>query len=1224
MNNKLSNISTQYRKFSKGQYIGPDQFNEFLDFFEDQDRLSRVLLQGVGIVCGLKPKLIYTNRLLSSIRLFQGVALTTDGDLLTLNNTNKVSDELYVSDLKTVNIEYKDFTHFKVYDDFKVEYPSFYEGKEQIELWELATAQEARSDFQSITDLPDLRDKYLLLYLEDYEKEMKPCSGVDCDNHGVLQVRNLKVLVTTAQGITHILGNDLLVIDPITGVSKLGRKDRIQPHPLFIEGILGPVEPQRVVLSRFVSEKGVDSHVSVSNLKQLYIDVLEKNNYGQAVFEKIQAISQIMGISVTYLHQIFKDKLQKCLALDAGFQYAYDVTKDLMATYSEIIKLLPKAFTKNLFDLVSFPKHIMLGRLISDTQLDSSRHQFYNLPVLDNEKATQRLKELINRFNQQAFNFRYTGNKKELKITSSKKLNPLSNKAIPFYYDVTEEFLKTWNFDKTSNRSSKENIRYDLAFLPEDTNIEGPVNFSVDKSSFYNIEGHQGMDYQKAFEQIEEIRDKEQLGFDIVALSLEELVGNKDLSRAYFNDYVEKNPGLEHRNGVEKGGTFLIVYNSVRDPKVIADFSLPYICCTPKMEVKLSLPSNVICSKAGSVPFTVLPVGGVVKANVDETLNGGVELINGQYFFNPAAISPALKGKEITFTVNGKPTSCSVKVVPQPEVTIDVSVDYPTGGSNATTVNFKISGTSFTDYIYKWDFWNDGGLITLNPGIDGNVSYTLYDLNPKNIPIIKVNVSGNGCSQDIVIRDWYKGQARLSLPTDIICSGDDAIRFTEVFPASGPVVAYAGANAIDNQNDVIGFSNGIFYFNPSGVNPNLYGQYITFKVNNQPTNCRIKVVPPPNVSTNYTVVYPSNGSTETTINIDVSGPYFADYMYEWDFLGNGQYTPPAPVINGKISYIYTNLNLNNIPVIKVRISGGVCKQDILIRGWYKAQARLSLGTEVICSGSDPIPFTDLFPPNGTIEAHVDTDPNPITGVILSSTNGGYTFSPSAVNSALHGQYITFTVDQQSTNCRIKVIPPPKVDVVAKSVDYVAGNPTQTIVNLEVSGPDFANYTYSWDFLGTGVFTPQALVGNKMSYTYTNLSPKNIPTISVKVSNGECTQIITIKDWYIVINKIDLSNSVNCCPVTKPYIEANAGEKNMRFSLALGKFGLKGSAQGPPPNEIRYFWSKLKGPNVRLITDPTNGELIVEDIVAGSYLFQLMAKHTVSGAFSIDTTTVTVY
>lgn len=1220
MNNKLSNISIQYRKFSKGQYIeDPDQFNEFLNFFEDQDRLSRVLLQGVGIVCGLKPKLIYKNRLLSSIDLSQGAALTTDGDLLTLNKTNKVSEDLYVSDLKTIDLEYKSFTHFKAYDNFKIRYPSFYEGNEQIELWELATAQEAPSDFQPIANLSNLNDKYLLLYLEDYEKDVKPCRGVDCDNHGVLQIRNLKVLVTTAQGIIHILGDERLVIDPITGAAIRSRKDRIQPHPLFSDGILGPVEPQRVILSRLISESGVETRYTTADLKKLYSEALTKYGFGQAVFEKIQTISQIMGFPIIYPYQIFKEKVEKCLALDAGFQYAYDVSKDLMDTYSEIIKLLPKAFTRNFPDFASFPKHIMLGKLISDTQLDSTRHQFYNSPVLDDEKTTQKLKELVSRFNQQALNFKYSENK-PIKITSSQKLNPLSNKAIPFYYEVTEGFLKSWNFDKTSNRSFGDNVRYELAFLYLESGVQGPVDFRIDKSSFYNIEGHQGMDFQKAFEQIKQIRDKEQLGFDIVALSLEELVGNKDLSIAYFNDYVDKHPGLEHRHGVEKGGSFLIVYDSIRNPKVIADFSLPYICCTPKTEVKLSLPSNVICSKAGAVPFTVLPVSGVVKASVADHLNGGVELINGQYFFNPEVISPSLIGQEISFTVNGKPTSCSVKVVVQPDVTIDVvSVDYPNDGSNATTVNFKISGTSFTDYIYKWDFWDDGGLITLNPGTDGKVSYTLYDLNPKNIPVIKVNVSGNGCNQDIIIRDWYKVPARLSLPTDIICFGDDAIRFTEVIPAGGPIVAYVGANIIDNHDQVIISSNGTFYFNPNGVNPNLFGQYITFKVDGQPTNCRIKVVPSPKVSANYTVDYPANGSTDATINIDISGDYYEHYLYEWDFQGTGQYTA-KPLVNGKISHNYTNLNLNNIPVIGVRVSGGVCKQEILIRSWYDVPVSLSLPSKVICSRAGSIDF-NVFPSTGVVKAQAGAE----SSVTLSS-NGVYSFNPGAVGSNLYGQNITFTVNNKQTNCSIKVLPPPTVNV-NYTVDYSGNGSTDATVTIEVSGPYFTEYTYGWDFLGTGQYTVMPLTDGKISYNYSNLDPKNIPVIGIEVKLDGCTQKIPISEWYkptyVVIESISFPNK-NCCNVELRTIEADAG-RNQNYVLSNGdlrtrELGIKGWGRGA--DHLLYFWSKIFGPDVILENVNTNS-LTIKDISEGKYIFQLLVKDAESDAFAIATVEVIV-
>jgi len=788
MNNQLSNISTQYRKFSKGQYIEYTQFNEFLDFFEDQDRLSRVMLQGVGIVCGLKPSLTYTNRILSSIQLSQGVAVTTDGDLLTLNNTNKVSEDLYVSDLKTIDLESKSYTHFKVYDNFKVEYPAFYQGREQIELWELATAQEVGSGFQPIANLTDLEDKYLLLYLESYEKEVKPCRGVDCDNHGIQQIRNLKVLITTSDGITNILG-----------------RDHIQPHPLFIDDVLKYGKQERVIVERLIEGQGIDTHFSSSDVKELYSSLLENNEYGRVIFDKINAIAQLIGHTTVY-YDGFKNTLESFLTQKAGFQYAYDVVKDLADTYCEIIKLLPKAFTVNLPGLDSFPKHIMLGKLITDSQLDFSRHRFYNSSVLDDEKSTQKVRLLISRFVQQVQNFQNfnvidNGNA-QIKIIPSQKLNPLSRKAIPFYYLVNDEFLKAWNFDKTSNRSFRDNLGYNN-WLSPDAHIKEPLQFNIDNNSFYTIEGHQGMDYQKAFQQINQIKDQQQLAFDVMVLSLEDLVNNKDMFKAYFNEYVEKHPGLEHKRGVERGGTFIIVYESSEDPTVFADFSLPYICCTPKVKIGLSLPSSVICADAGRIPFTVIPVNGVVKAS------NGVELDNGKYFFNPKLVSSDLYGQAIGFTVNGKPTSCSIKVIAKPKVNIAVtSVVYADGDPTTATVEFNVSGQNFTDYTYSWDFWNNGGWVTLNPNSRGFVSYTFHNLNPKIIPIIKVRVGNNGCTQEIPIRNWYNAPAAPTVTFDNInfsdgincCEGRTPV-IKAVATGPGSVYLRDGSFVVQGQGD---------------------------------------------------------------------------------------------------------------------------------------------------------------------------------------------------------------------------------------------------------------------------------------------------------------------------------------------------------------------------------------------------------------------------------------
>lgn len=759
---QLSDVSTQYRKFSKGQYIEFTQFNEFLDFFEDQDRLSRVMLQGVGVVCGFKPELAYLNKKLSSIKLSQGAAVTTDGDLLTLNVTNKVSEELYVSDLKTISIDSKVYTYFKKYDNFKVNYPAFHdENGGQIELWELATAQEATADFQPVANFPDLEDQYLMLYLESYEKEVKPCRGVDCDNHGIQQIRNLKVLVTTELGANYIL-----------------QKDRIQPHPLFMEDILGSVKQERVILERLIQEKGIETRFSFEDLKNMYAGILERSGYGEPVFRKVYEISKMFGLPVVD-HLTFKSVLEECLSLPSGFQYAYDAVKDLTDTYSEIIKLLPKTFTKCLPDFASFPKHVMLGKLVSEIQLDPSRHRFYNSPVLDDEKAMQKVKALINRFNLQVQNFKYPIRlindtivneipleaESSIRITPSRKSEFLGNRAIPFYYQITEQFLKGWNFDKTSQRSFKNNLTYDADLLSQDPHIKKPLVFNIDKAPFYNIEGHQGMHYQEAFDQIKKIRDDQQLGFDVMLLSFKELLKNKDLSKAYFNEYVDKYSGLDHKHGVEKGGTFIMVYDNMgRDEIVVADFSLPYICCTPKVKINLSLPNTTICAKAEKIPFTVFPFNGIVTADVDSDLDGGVELVDGLYFFNPASVSQELHNQPISFSVNGKPTDCTVTVITEPQVRIVVEkVDLPESDSTSTVVKFKITGEHFMDYQYSWDFLDNGSQVIQNPDPIGFVTYTFHNLSPRKIPTIKVKVIGGGCEQEVSLDNWYNVLSDISV-----------------------------------------------------------------------------------------------------------------------------------------------------------------------------------------------------------------------------------------------------------------------------------------------------------------------------------------------------------------------------------------------------------------------------------------------------------------------------
>src|SRR5688572_33308342 len=76
---RLEGISTGYSVFEKDQVLTHDQLNSVAEYADDQIRLTRVGLLGVGIACGLRASIVSGN-----VRVSRGVGVTTDGDLVYL------------------------------------------------------------------------------------------------------------------------------------------------------------------------------------------------------------------------------------------------------------------------------------------------------------------------------------------------------------------------------------------------------------------------------------------------------------------------------------------------------------------------------------------------------------------------------------------------------------------------------------------------------------------------------------------------------------------------------------------------------------------------------------------------------------------------------------------------------------------------------------------------------------------------------------------------------------------------------------------------------------------------------------------------------------------------------------------------------------------------------------------------------------------------------------
>lgn len=841
MNTKLDNVTTQYRKFNVNQVLTEGQLNEFIDYFEDQDRLSRTRLSGVGLACGFKSiyfdssvsdetiqeifkgKLINPKDYLDTIVITQGAGVTTDGDLMTLRR--KILKTVDGSDKKVVEtvIDF-DANAYKYYRNYEnaLDYGHFIINQESITLLEIITQQEYDllkyqginvDGFKPVKDIEKVNNKIVILYLESYSNEESPCEDADCDNAGSEQVSNLRVLLADSQEVKNLIDN---------GAAKdTLYKLRNVYEDLFDD--LHNIEAKRVILNPGIS--------TALQLKSKFLDAISAVS---ELSEGFTSIAATFNVSLNLGGQLLKDKLNALLysaSLGADhYQYRYDLLKDLIDTYNEIRSLLLHLHAECCPSISSFPKHLLLGPLGAKLELGENtlfRHGFYHSPVTTSDDENyERIVMLANRFVKKVNGFRtYSG---PVKITPSSLNVRLGDKAIPYYYNVDQSLLSKWNYEKTKTDREAYNLSYHTGNLAGEDFIQNPLNYNIDDHDFYRIEGHLGMPFETAVQNINDLKVKYGLAFDIIVLllnnekisggevaeprkvSIEELraqvlsissdiskqTGDSKntllnlskldsqlrlLNKAKFNmdagsaeeitivkedpkkkeietellkDFLERKSGLEHMAGVRPGDTFVLIAESVTNNLVLADFTLPYLCCSKKDPVFLVLPASQLCQNDAPVPMTIVPVDGEVKAFV----NGSAPLpavtkSGGQNFFDPGLVNPSYFGKEITFTVNDDPVETKMVVYAVPVITVTTGEVVYGENVNApeATVTFNITGHQ-PGFTYNWDFDDNS---TDNPvPVNGVVThkYFLGAAGTEDVYRPKVTVkNGNGCSTTYTI-----------------------------------------------------------------------------------------------------------------------------------------------------------------------------------------------------------------------------------------------------------------------------------------------------------------------------------------------------------------------------------------------------------------------------------------------------------------------------------------
>ncbi len=530
---RLNEITTEYNSFVNDQVLTASQLNTIIDYFEDQGRLTRISLIGVGLACGFE--VIY-NSTLNEITIQQGVGVTTDGDLIKLQ---KYDEELG----QTINFEELKYKNFKVYleDEHKYE-PFFYKNDTQIDIWELVPEHSVDGE-KGLDEFPSIEDKVVLLYLESYKKDAELCSGISCDDQGAQELAKLKVLLVSAEDADHIIEND----------SILKKYNIFETYENLPE-----VAVRRVILNS-------NNATSISALKFDYYKALTDNSLINNIKNGIQDVLTTFGYNTQ--NTSIQNSLTNLFSFTSNnvpddFQYRYDLMKDIIDTYNELKSLFLKLNVECCPDINAFPKHLLIGKVSEPKTFKTYRHKFYKSPVTgypDESKLFESLVERLTHILKQ-----YSTSQNNTKITPSKINGMLENKSIPFYYSVSDALLDNWSFTRTSNYKQNTNLSYNTSKLLNNPPFKTPLGYHNYDYSFFRVEGHQQKALSTVSGELDGLIVQNGINFRVKSFR----IGDSSLLNYLRLNYPE------HKAGCSEGGTFILVTDSAN--KVVADFCLPY------------------------------------------------------------------------------------------------------------------------------------------------------------------------------------------------------------------------------------------------------------------------------------------------------------------------------------------------------------------------------------------------------------------------------------------------------------------------------------------------------------------------------------------------------------------------------------------------------------------------------------------------------------------------
>jgi len=496
-----------YPEFVPDQLLTSDNLNELFGYLDEQGRITRTNLLGIGIVCGFE---VMTAADGTSIKITKGTGITSEGYLVSQEEATYTQRINFEPAQEVFYDKFLNAAHTKKFD-----------------LWELKQA--AAVPGAAPLTLPFLNgggnnndQKVVLLFVELFQELNKNCNPESCDDLGITINVNLRPLLVRKQ--------DAAAFNLTAGIGDIYYNKNF--------ATMAELRMPRfdVVASEVVSAAGLFSaYKKILHPKFLQsVETLLTSAWTQ--------FSPVVGPEYGNVNP-FGSLAEKFAFLNDGsivagqirnIQYIYDHFSDLLAAYEEFRRTGMEVLGTCCPDSGLFPRHLLLDLAIHDkNQLHSAfRHYFRYSPLFERHDLYARLRSLFRRLVLMITQFQVpavTGAADNpdghIRITPSLlDTSPLSSKAIPFYYTPTapaaDPLFKHWSYEKTQATDADQNLSYNAGAYSSKGFVVSPLKYDLEPYNFLRIEGHVGKPYSHVLSNLKSRIKENRLPIDVIALSL--------------------------------------------------------------------------------------------------------------------------------------------------------------------------------------------------------------------------------------------------------------------------------------------------------------------------------------------------------------------------------------------------------------------------------------------------------------------------------------------------------------------------------------------------------------------------------------------------------------------------------------------------------------------------------------------------------------------------------